>query len=197
MIERLIGVITARKDESITLMVNGIGFGLVVAQPAAFQAGTVTVYTYVHWSAERGASVYGFADEQSRVVFLLLLECPKIGPSIALELFSQMTAGQIIECVASSNTAALTRCSGVGVKKAEQIIVSLRDKASKLLLQGAFVTEGLSGGQWQQVFDALINLNYSRQEATRALEHVRQQAGQETPELTVLIRRALSYLAQS
>jgi Holliday junction DNA helicase RuvA len=202
MIEQLTGTIIAQRERYLTVQVNGLGFGIAVPSSDAFTSSPATVYTYVHWSQDKGATMYGFHDELTRTVFLLLLDCPKVGPGTALGLLAQITASQMLEVIASQNEAALSAIKGIGAKTAEQIIVSLKNKVSKLMNEGALPLS--SGGkeasfaQWQQVHDALSMLNYSKQEISGALQHLTESySGQPLPEVSVLIRRALGYLAQS
>ena len=201
MIDQLTGSILAHNDRHLTLSVNGIGFGLSVPDATAFTGERVTVYTFVNWSQDKGATLYGFPDQLHRTVFLLLCECPKVGPGTALNLMAQASASSLLEAIASQNEAALSALNGIGAKTAEQIIVSLKSKVSKLMNDGALPLgsgpDAAAFAQWQQVHDALTALNYSKQEISGALQYLTESyTGQSLPEISILIRRALGHLAQ-
>ena len=196
MIERLVGTIVESDDKSITLLANGIGFGVQVADPAAFSRdATCTVFTYTHWSQDKGVSLYGFAHELARSVFCLIITCPKVGPAIALALLRQLSPERIVQDIATNNEAGLSSCVGIGPKKAQQIIYALKDKVGALVAQSSTLRDS-SAADWQHVQEALASLNYSRNEIADAVAHLTEMyKDTQTPALNVLLRNALAYLS--
>lgn len=195
MIERLQGVVVATADRSITLMTSGIGFGVQVADGTRFmQHETVTVYTHVHWNQEKGQTIFGFADELSRQLFLLLITCQKIGPTLALTLLRQKEPSQIVQDIMAGNVAGLSSCQGIGTKKAEAIVLELKDKVSGLALMPGMVHS--SALQLKHVQDALMSLSYSKQETTLAINHIAgMHKGADLPDINVMLRQALAFLS--
>ena len=196
-IERLQGVVAATGERTITLMAGGIGFGLQVADGARFTHSSSTlVYVYTHWSAEKGQSLFGFTDELSRQLFVLLITCQKIGPSLALALLRQKDPVALIQDIMTGNIAGLSSCQGVGTKKAELIVYELKDKVGSLAgLPGMHNSTAL---QLQHMQDALLSLSYSKQETARAASYVAGlYEGGAYPELNVLLRQALAFLSSS
>lgn len=196
------GTVTTIKEKSITLLVGQIGFNVFVPKADQFALETTTeLHTYFHWNAENGPSIYGFQTELERKVFLLIIDCPKIGPSIALNILSQMSASNFLEVITTNNEKALTNLNGIGTKKAEQIIMELKHKVQKLLNAGELKVDASAQGQqnfvqWQQLTEVLTTLNYSKQEATKAVQYLSDKySGQNYP-LDQLIRSALAYLSQ-
>jgi len=129
--------------------------------------------------------------------FLMIIDCPKIGPGIAINILSNLTAGQFLEVISSQNDKALSDINGIGAKKAEQIIVQLKHKVSKLISSGMISSEETQQDftQWQNVNDVLVSLNYSKPEISKAMQFLTEKhAGQNVP-LDKLIRSALSYLS--
>lgn len=198
MIERLVGTIVAHEEKSVTVLTqSGVGYGVLVADPSAFPLSKeMTVLVYAHWSADKGPSLYGFADELARQVFALVITCPKIGPAVAFALLRQSTPARIVQDISTSNEKGLSGCTGVGPKKAEQIIHALKNKVGALVAASSELAN-TSAADWQHVQDALFSLNYSRQEVADAVGYLTQMyADQETPALNVLLRTALAYLSQ-
>ena len=104
-----------------------------------------------------------------RTVFLMIIDCPKVGPGIGLSVLSQLSASQFLEIVTTSNQEALSKVNGIGAKKAEQIIVELKHKVQKLLQNGSLkIEQQESFVQWQQLSEVLASLNYTKQEVTKA-----------------------------
>jgi len=203
MINTLTGSINAIHEKSVTLNVGGIGFAVLVATPNAhLLQSNSTLFTYLHWNQENGPTLYGFTTELERSVFLMIIDCPKIGPSIALTILAQMPVGNFLEIITAGNHTALTKLNGIGTKKAEQIVVELKHKVPKLLSSGNIKIEthpssglGTSFVQWQQLTEVLTSLNYTKQEATNAVQYLAEKhSGQNYP-LDQLIRFALAHLS--
>jgi len=196
--DNLHGTITAVRDRDVTLTVGGIGFAVFVPQPTQFITdSTLQMFIHFHWNAENGPSLYGFVTELDRRVFLMIIDCSKIGPTLALNVLSRYSAGQFLEIITTANEAALSEVSGIGSKKAEQIIVELKHKVQKLINTGALAVEQQQGFvQWQQLNEVLLSLNYSKQEIAKVTNHLSEKySGQNYP-LDQLIRAALAYLSQ-
>lgn len=197
MFDYLSGKVKDVREKSVTLLVGGIGFALNVPNTKnVIKDSTGEFYTYFHWNAENGPSLFGFQTELDRQVFLMIIDCPKIGPSIAISILSSMSAGQFLEIITLQNEKGLSAVNGIGAKKAEQIIVHLKHKVQKFVSTGAFVVEQQeSFVHWQNVSDVLMSLNYSKQEIGKAMNHLSEKyTGQNMP-LDQLIRSALSYLS--
>jgi Holliday junction DNA helicase RuvA len=196
-IERLQGMVVATGERTITLMAGGIGFGLQVADGARFACNTsMMVYVYTHWNAEKGQSFFGFMDELSRQLFILLLTCQKIGPALALTLLRQKEPAGIIQDIMTGNVGGLSSCQGIGTKKAELIVYELKDKVAGLA--GLPAMHNSSVLQLQHMQDALLSLSYSKQETTRAITYVAGlYEGSSYPELNVLLRQALAFLSSA
>lgn len=197
MIDFLVGKIKEVKEKSITVLVNGIGFDLHVARTKNLQKNKeVELHTYLHWNQEKGPSIFGFQEEIEKTVFLLIIDCPKIGPGIAMKILSQINAGEFLEIVSSQNDKALSKVNGIGAKKAEQIIVNLKNKVAKLLTSGKLPAQSQQDfTMWQNVSDVLVSLNYSKPEITQAMQHLTQKHAGENVPLDQLIRSALSFLS--
>jgi len=198
MIERLSGRVVITSDRTLTVLTSGIGFGLQVPDSARFKEGHETVvYTHVHWNSEKGQSLFGFDADFSRQVFLLLISCSKIGPALALALLRQKEPQAIVQDIMSGNTTGLSSCQGIGAKKAETIIHELKDKVVGLVGLQAMSGAG-SFVHLHHMQEALLGLSYSAQEVQKAAKHVSHlYQGQQSPDVTILLRAALAFLATS
>lgn len=196
------GKITAVAGSVITIEdKNGcIGYGVCVAQSHMFLQDTdVMVYTYLHWNQEQGPSLFGFLSELEKNVFMLIIGCSGIGPKIALAILGELTPTQFLQAIQEGNTKALSAVSGIGPKKAEQIILHLKDKVSKLI-QTQMITgtesESVVLEQWNNISQVLQSLNYSKGEIEAAMRHVgRESTGKHIP-FEELLRKALSFLSK-
>eukprot|EP00903_Cladosiphon_okamuranus_P003829 g3827.t1 len=141
---------------------------------------------------ETAHTLYGFATEEERDVFLLLIDrVSGIGPAIAVAILSGMPVNQFKSAVVSGDAALLSKCKGIGKKTAERIILELKDKV------GVTDTwqDAASGQVSTQAADAelaLIALGYKQvdsRKAVRAILDLDPAANTET-----LIRTALRAL---
>ncbi len=199
MITSLTGTITHASEGTLTLDVHGVGFEVVVPQSVLFRSNTqATVLTYWHWSAENGPTLYGFTQELERSIFGLVISCSGMGPKLAMALLGSLTPAVFLQAIQSGDEKTLSKVSGVGAKKAEQLIVQLKHKVPKLLDQitatGHAVDPALE--QWKNISQVLHSLHYSRQEIDAALSHMQKEHKGQTVAFDALMRTALSFLAK-
>lgn len=154
------------------------------------------IHTYLHWNQENGPSLFGFLNEIDRTVFLLIISCSGLGPKIALALITDLGAHGFLKAVHAADENALTNVSGIGAKKAEQIIVQLKHKVAKLIDSGVSLSSDASLEQWQTVSQVLQSLNYSRHEISAALKYIGDQSQEKQLSFDQVMRQALSFLAK-
>lgn len=197
MIRTITGSVQTVTDQDITLTIGAISFSIQVPNPQQFQKDAqVELQTYLHWSQEQGPSLFGFLRELERTVFLLFINCSGIGPKIALAALSQLGAEQVLCALQTSNEKALSQVSGIGAKKAEQIIAHLKHKAQKITIFPDATVSPASMTEWTNVSQALSSLNYTRVEIMNAMQHVRQTYTDPSVSFDKLMRHALSFLAK-
>jgi len=199
MIDLIKGQVKRIEEKSITIFVNGFGLKLNIANSDSFQENKeAEIFTYLHWNQEKGPSLFGFKNELERHVFLMIIDCPKIGPGIAINILNQIRASQLLEIITSNNETALSSINGIGPKKAEQIIAHLKHKVKKFIESGKVeISESDKGfTQWQSVKDALTSLNYTNQEIIGAVKYLSENYKDKNLSLDQLIRSSLAYLSQ-
>ena len=72
--------------------------------------------------------LYGFSTLNELECFEMLIAVSGVGAKMALAVLSVLSVEQFVMAVASSDTGAISKANGVGKKKAERIILDLRDK---------------------------------------------------------------------
>ena len=78
---------------------------------------------------ETAHNLYGFATEEERDLFLMLIErVSGIGPAIAMAVLSGMQVAQFKSCVINGDAAMISKVKGLGKKTAERIVLELKDK---------------------------------------------------------------------
>jgi Holliday junction DNA helicase RuvA len=136
MIDRLTGIIVARTATDVILDVNGVGYRLDVSLATSEiladrpPNARTTVLTYVHLVVNNDPSIrlFGFAHEDERRLFKLLLPIKGCGPTTALRLLSSArTTEEVARAIASGDPKRI-KAKGVGPKIAERVAIELKGK---------------------------------------------------------------------
>ena len=162
--------------------VAGVGYRLAVSSetlkhvPAAGKPVTLHSHLIVRDDA---LQLYGFATEEERDLFLMLLGVQSVGPKVALAVLSGGSPRELIGALAAGDAARFQAVPGIGKRTAERIIVELREKAGVTLPDGEIVvSRGGSDDPRTLAREALLGLGYSPPEADKLLDG----AAGETPE---------------
>ena len=99
------------------------------------------LYTYLN-VREDALELFGFATDNERSCFQMLIGISGVGPKAALSILSATTPEGLATAIITGNEKALTVAQGIGKKIAQRIILELKDKLAK----GQLPTEGERGG---------------------------------------------------
>lgn len=169
MIASLTGTIVRKDDRGLIVDVAGVGYKVDVSFASLAALGKpgekITVLTSMHFSDRDGFVLYGFSEERERTLFLFLIEVPGVGPKGALTILSAASAAELEEAIAAGDEQLLTRVSGIGKKKAQKILIELKDRYEGLAIAGA-------GSDTVDVLDALVALGISEGEARRVVREL-------------------------
>ncbi|OGB96868.1 hypothetical protein A3F06_00645 [candidate division TM6 bacterium RIFCSPHIGHO2_12_FULL_36_22] len=197
MISALKGIIKSVDNTMIEVQVEQTGITFALAVPASVGPSVgkaIELVTYMHWSQDNGPSLFGFETRAQREMFSIVLSCNGVGPKMALSLLNELSPEQLVHAVTSHDFKALSKVSGIGPKKAEQIVIQLHSKVKKLTnLPGQ---EFGGATHLITVSDALSSLNYSKPEIVQAMAHLREQKDHDASKFDVLMRQALAFLAK-
>jgi Holliday junction DNA helicase RuvA len=195
MISLLQGIVHSIRDQSIIVLSGSIGFDVHVSHPQSFkEQSQIELFVHMHWNQEQGPALFGFRTQEEKRVFLLATSCSGIGPKIALALLEFSGAASFVQAIITENTAALSAVPGVGKRKAEQLIVHLKEKVSRLVQQGILNAQN-SSTDFQQISEVLTSLNYTRTEVNFVLDSLRK-SDHASASFDLLLRKALSLLSK-
>ena len=197
MIARLRGRLLEKAPEQIVVDVGGVGYQLFTSLNTFYRLPTpgLEVDLYVHTHVREDAfQLFGFLEASERALFLLLLSVATVGPKVAIGVLSGMETEDLENAIADGDTRRLVAVPGIGKKKAELMILQLREKVRVLQQSRAASTTSVPrpGGDASEAVSALVNLGYKQHEAERAVA-VAEKAGSHA--LADLIREALRRLA--
>jgi Holliday junction DNA helicase RuvA len=112
--------------------------------------------------------LYGFATEEERDLFLLLIGVQSVGPKMALAVLSGGTPRDLLSAVAAGDTARLQAAPGIGKRTAERIVVELREKVGAVPDEPIVITRGDDPRMLAR--EGLVGLGFSPQEADKLLD---------------------------
>lgn len=183
---------------SVIIEVAGIGYDLTipVSTYASLPALGEQVKLLTHFVVREDAQLlYGFATEEERKMFRMLISISGIGPKIANTALSGILVEDLKAAIKEGNVAVLTSVSGIGKKTAERIVIELREK---VILEGgktsgAKSTSPLLSSEAEDAVQALIALGYSKNEAQTAVDKA-QKSAPEKLAVDKLVRNALRHI---
>jgi len=199
-IGRLRGTLAEKQPPHLILDVNGLGYELEVPMTTLYRLPSVgeplTLHTHLV-VREDAQLLYGFASKRERDFFRELIRLNGVGPKLALALMSSLEVDELVRCVQSQDTSALTKVPGVGKKTAERLLVELKDrfKAWETVPAMFALVPNQPGGPdtapvataENDAVSALISLGYKPQEASKAISAIKEK-GLSSEDM---IRRAL------
>ncbi|MDD4933494.1 MAG: Holliday junction branch migration protein RuvA [Methylacidiphilaceae bacterium] len=194
MIGYLRGRLVRSSPAKVCLEVQGLGFELFVSlssyQKLPPPPAEVQLFTRIQVQ-EKGIELYGFAGEEERALFSLLVDhVPGIGPRTALSVLGAAAPEELRGAVARGDQAWLSRIKGVGKKTAERLIVELRDRFPEVDAELGTVRQPLADDAiGKDARLALLALGYREAEAEKAVRQARERAP--SAALEELIREAL------
>lgn len=187
MIGRLRGIIIEKQPPEILIEVNGVGYEVFMPMTCFYelpdngQEATILTHFIVREDAQL---LYGFNNQQERLLFRELIKVNGVGPKLALAILSGMSATQFVAAVEQGEIKALVKLPGVGTKTAERLIVEMKDRFKHFggdLLNRTVPADSkdksvqamkLSNQIESEAISALIVLGYKPQEASKIISKV-------------------------
>lgn len=188
------GVVAARDGAGVVIAVGGVGLRVNTPASTLGRIGGLgeeaTLHTYLYVREEQ-LSLFGFASEEERSIFELLLTVSGVGPKGALGILSALSVDQLRAAIGGGSVDLLTVVPGIGKRIASRIVLDLREKIGPRGPRGAPDLLAPTGGD-AEVIEALTALGYTPQQAGQALAAL----GPEPPrELEERIRAALRFFS--
>jgi Holliday junction DNA helicase RuvA len=206
MIAFVAGRVAALAPDGAVVEVGGVGLS-VQCTPGTLAALRIGEQAHLPTSLvvrEDSLTLYGFADEDERVVFELLQTASGVGPRLAQAMLAVHAPDTLRQAVASEDLVTLTQVPGVGRKGAQRIVLELKDRLGAVRGSSAGVrTSYRAPAGWSdQVHSALLGLGWSSREADDAVAAVAPDAEQaiaagDVPDIAALLRVALRSLSRA
>jgi Holliday junction DNA helicase RuvA len=175
------GEVLSRLGGEVVIEAAGVGYKLSVSSEtlAAVPAAGEQARLFTHLVLRDDAmQLYGFASQAERELFLMLIGVQSVGPKVALAVLSGGTPRELLNAIASGDTARFQAVPGIGKRTAERIIVELREKVAGKVSDEIVVRHTPTDDPRTLAREGLLGLGFSPQEADGLLD----EAAGETPE---------------
>ena len=195
------GLVAEKEPTRAVIDVQGIGYELFIPVstyekiPAVGSACKLLTYMHVR---EDIMQLYGFASEEERSFFLLLISVSGIGPKSGISMMSGIAIRDFKAAVLNEDVQLLTAIPGIGKKTAQRIVVELKDKITKMgdiTLTTKHTTSSTNLQVADEALMALISLGYSKPIAEKAITRLVREAGDKPLALQDMIKQALRLAA--
>ena len=189
MISLISGSVAVRRSDHVVVDTGGVGYRLAVSAETLKQVPGVGLPVTLHTHLvvrDDALALYGFATEEERDLFLMLLAVQSVGPKVALAVLSGAPPRTLLAAVSAGDVSMLQSAPGVGKRTAERIVVELREKVGSALAEDSI---SVSRGDDPRALarEALLGLGYGAGEIDELLTG----AGAEVQSTEDLIAHAL------
>lgn len=193
----IVGKVDTYGDGYLVVEAGGVGYLLNASNYTVSKLGragqTVRVFTYLA-VREDDMSLYGFATEEEKQMFLRLITVSGVGPKMALGILSAADVSTLATSIVSGDTKTLAKVKGIGKKTAERIVVELKESIGE---DGAsFLNAGAPVGvtpendsMIAEALEVLTTLGVSRTDAYTLVAAARKDASNVNELVMTVLRR--------
>jgi holliday junction DNA helicase RuvA len=167
------GEVVTRLAGEVVIEAGGVGYRMAVSTetlskvPAVGSQGRLLTHLVLR---DDGMHLYGFSSPTERELFLLLIGVQGVGPKVALAVLSGGAPRELLNAIASGDTARFQAVPGIGKRTAERIIVELREKVAGRVTDEIVVRRTASDDPRTLAREGLLGLGFSPQEADGLLD---------------------------
>jgi Holliday junction DNA helicase RuvA len=170
----VVGAVAVRRPDHVVVeTAGGVGYRLAVSAETLRHVPAVgrPVSLHAHLVVRDDAlALYGFATEEERDLFLLLLGVQSVGPKVALAVLGGGGPRDLVAALAAGDVARLQAVPGIGKRTAERIVVELREKVGVPGPDDAPITVTRGDDPRRTAREGLLELGFAPAEAQALLE---------------------------
>jgi len=141
MFEYIFGKLAIKKIDYVAIDINGLAYKIYISLKTFEKLNEIgkdeKLYIFTNVK-EDDISFYGFKTQNERELFRELITISGVGPKLAIAILSTFEVQEVIEIVSIDETKIFTKVPGLGLKKAQKIILDLKDKVKKLNISESF-----------------------------------------------------------
>lgn len=168
------GIIVQKDNNLVVIENNSIGFEVNVSATTAEKIPNIgesaVIYTYMH-VREDEITLFGFSDKQEKEVFKKLILVNGVGPRMAINILSGITAINLAMAIATQNGSILKGIKGVGTKLRERILLELKEKMDFVGETPIALTSSSMGGIFDSAVAVLVDWGVNKNIATQIIQN--------------------------
>jgi|TARA_B110000459_G_scaffold162046_1_gene178299 Holliday junction DNA helicase RuvA len=173
MIAHIEGILESKIPTQVVIDVSGVGYMLNISLNTYDELpskGKLRLFSHLI-VREDAHILYGFSQEEERMMFRELINVSGVGASTALMVLSSMKPSEVILAVDQSDVNAFKSVKGIGLKSAQRIIVDLKGKLDKIESNNDFLSP--QGNTYKnEALSALVVLGIDKKKASNTIDAI-------------------------
>lgn len=167
MFEYIEGRITVKKVDYVAVDVGGIAYRIYISLNTYEKLKKENERLYIHnYVREDMFVLYGFFEERERELFQKLINISGVGAKLAIAILSTFNVSDLKKIILGEDIKMLTKVPGLGAKKAQKLIVDIKDKLpANLTLEDSEDKDTIKNKELEEnIYLALASLGYSNKD---------------------------------
>lgn len=194
MIAYIEGKLTYKSPAMVYMDISGLGYEVQISLNTFSRIQHLDrckLHTYLHIK-EDSHTLYGFFEENEKVLFLNLIAVSGVGASTARIILSSLKPDEVREAILTENEKLLESIKGIGAKTAKRIILELKDKMGKFEASQPLISKE-GNTQHIDALNALLALGIAKSAAEASVRKVMRTFPADGS-IELLIKEALKHL---
>ncbi|MGI4021746.1 MAG: Holliday junction branch migration protein RuvA [Janthinobacterium lividum] len=174
MYDYISGKLMFRCPAYVVIDAGGIGYHINISlntfSALSVNENNCKLFTWLHVK-EDAHTLYGFADEGERRLFLHLISVSGIGASTGRMILSSITPAEIQQAIIKGDVPLIQRIKGIGPKSAQRIVLELQDKLKK---EGpdSLISVPVNHTVKEEALSALVMLGFAKIAAEKVIDQI-------------------------
>ena len=173
--------LTFKSPTFVIIEAHGVGYQIKVSLNTYSQLPDnekCKLHTYLHIK-EDAHTLFGFADQTEKKLFLDLISISGVGPGTAIIVLSYLSPNEVMEAIVREDVKTIQGVKGIGVKTAQRIILELKDKIKRENLTSDIPNISISPRNTvkDEALTALLMLGVAKPAAEKNLEIILKREG--------------------
>lgn len=188
------GKLTFKNPAYVVIEAGGIGYQINISLNTYIILGDTErckLYTWMHYK-EDSQTLYGFAEEGERRLFLHLISVTGIGPNTGRMILSSITPLEIQAAIVKADLPLIQKIKGLGAKTAQRLVLELQDKLKKEGVD-TLISMPEHNTVKDEALSALVMLGFAKQTAEKTIDQILKTT-EGTLSVEQLIKQALKNL---
>ncbi|TDG37750.1 Holliday junction branch migration protein RuvA [Pedobacter changchengzhani] len=188
------GKLVHKNPTYVVVEAGGIGYHINISlntYSLLADAERCKLYTWLYVK-EDAHTLYGFAEEGERRLFLHLISVSGIGPNTGRMILSSITPDEIQSAIVHADLPLIQRVKGLGAKTAQRLVLELQDKLKK---EGSdsLISVPKHNTVKDEALSALVMLGFTKQTTEKTIDQILK-VTEGTLSVEQLIKQALKKL---